>query len=116
MTKTDLIQKVKDVIAAPSCCAEAKAAAQSYLDALGTDGESAAAKALVAELDEDVCSIGDLIAFAESDHGKAIFGAEKAAAMAAAAKKAQADGAKYCICPACAAGGVLLDNRALLLS
>ena len=116
MTKTDLIQKVKDVIAAPSCCAEAKAAAQSYLDALGTDGEAAAAKALLAELDEDVCSIGDLIAFAESDKGKAIFGAEKAAGMAAAAKKAQADGVKYCICPACTAGGAILDNRDLLLS
>ena len=116
MTKNDLIQKVKDVIAASSCCAEAKAAAQSYLDSLGTDGEQAAAKALLAELDEDVCSIGDLVAFAESDHGKAIFGEEKAAAMAAAAKKAQADGAKYCICPACAAGGAILDNRNLLLS
>ena len=116
MTKTDLIQKVREVIAAPSCCAEAKAAAQTYLDALGTDGEPAAAKALAAELGEDVCSIGDLVAFAESDHGKAIFGAEKAAAMAVAAKKAQSAGAKYCICPACAAGGAILDNRDLLLS
>ena len=114
MTKTDLIQKVKDVIAAPSCCAEAKAAAQSYLDALGTAGEAAAAKALLAELDEDVCSIGDLIALVESDKGKAFFGAEKAAGMAVAAKKAQADGVKYCICPACTAGGAILDNKALL--
>ncbi len=116
MTKTELIGKVKDVIAAPSCCAEARAAAQSYLDALGTDGEAAAAKALVAELDEDVCSIGDLIAFAGSDKGKAIFGAEKAAGMVAAAMKAQVDGVKYCICPACTAGGAILDNRSLLLS
>ena len=116
MTKTELIGKVKDVIAAPSCCAQAKAAAQSYLDAIGTVGEAAAAKALVAELDEDVCSIGDLIAFAGSDKGKAIFGAEKAAGMVAAAKKAQADGVKYCICPACTAGGAILDNRTLLLS
>ncbi len=116
MTKTDLIQKVKDVIAAPSCCAEAKAAAKSYLDAIGTDGEAAAAQALIAELEEDVCSIDDLIGFVESDGGKAFFGAEKAAGMAAAAKKAQADGVKYCICPACTAGGAILDNRDVILS
>ena len=116
MTKTELIGKVKDVIAVPSCCAEAKAAAQSYINALGTDGEAEAAKALIAELEGDVTPIGGLIAFAESDKGKAIFGAEKAAGMAAAAKKAQADGAKYCICPACTAGGAILDNRGLLLS
>ena len=39
MTKTELIEKVKEVIAAPSCCAEAKAACQAYLDAVGTDGD-----------------------------------------------------------------------------
>ena len=63
-----------------------------------------------------MCSIGDLIALVESDKGKAFFGAEKAAGMAVAAKKAQADGVKYCICPACTAGGAILDNRDLLLS
>ncbi len=116
MTKTDLIQKVKDVTAAPSCCAELRAVSQAYLDALGTAGEAAAAKALVAELEEDVCSVDDLIGFAESIGGKKFFGPEKAAGMAAAAKKAKADGAVHCICPACTAGGVILDNRQLLLS
>ena len=42
MTKAELIEKVKEVIAAPSCCPDAKAACQAYLDAVGTDGEKAA--------------------------------------------------------------------------
>ena len=115
MTKTDLIQIVKELIAAPSCCAEAKAAAQAYLDAVGAPGEAATAKALLAELEEDVSSIDGLIGFAESERGKSFFGAEKAAGLAAAAKKAKADGTKYCICPACTAGGAILDNRDVLL-
>ncbi len=114
MTKTELTQKVNDVIAAPSCCPELKAVAQAYLAALGTAGEADAAKALLAELEEDVSSIDGLIGFAESERGKSFFGAEKAAGLAAAAKKAKADGTKYCICPACTAGGAILDNKALL--
>ena len=31
------IQKVKELMSASSCCAEAKQAAQNWLDALGTD-------------------------------------------------------------------------------
>ncbi len=116
MTKTDLIQNVKELIAAPSCCDAAKTVAQAYLDAVGAPGEAAAAKALLAELEEDVCSIDDLMGFAGSERGKSFFGAEKAAGLVAAAKKAKADGAKYCICPACTAGGAILDNRDVLLS
>ena len=66
------------------------------------------------EAGQDVSSIDGLIGFAESERGKSFFGAEKAAGLAAAAKKAKADGTKYCICPACTAGGAILDNKALL--
>ena len=38
----------------------------------------------------------------------------KAAGMAEAAKKSKADGGKYCICPACQAGGAIYDNREAL--
>ena len=34
--------------------------------------------------------------------------------MAEAAKKAKADGGKYCICPACQAGGAIYENREAL--
>ena len=31
------VEKVNDLISAPSCCPEAKAAGQAWLDAVGTD-------------------------------------------------------------------------------
>lgn len=112
MTKAEIIEKVKEVIAAPSCCPEAKAACQAYLDAVGTEGEKAAEKAMIAELKEDVTSIEGFIAFSASDTGKKIFGEAQAKAMNEAAVKAQAAGAKYCICAACTAGGAILDELA----
>lgn len=33
-------EKVNELLNAPSCCAEAKAAAQNWLDAVGTDKEA----------------------------------------------------------------------------
>ena len=90
MTKAELIEKVKEVIAAPSCCPDAKAACQAYLDAVGTDGEKAAQDAMIAELKEDVTSIEGFIAFSASDTGKKIFGETQAKAMNEAAVKAQA--------------------------
>ena len=45
MTQTQrdqLTQLVNQLLQAPSCCAEAKAAGQAWLDAAGTDGEPAA--------------------------------------------------------------------------
>ena len=49
-----IVEKVKEVLAAPSCCPELKDAAQKYLAALDTADEKAAGKILIAELEEDV--------------------------------------------------------------
>ena len=38
--KQTLVAKTHDLMNAPSCCAEAKAAAQRWLDALGTSSEA----------------------------------------------------------------------------
>ena len=70
--------KVKELIGAYSCCAEAKAAGQAWLDAAGTDQEAEKTKALIAELEEDIIPIDGLIAFAGSEGGAKVFGAEKA--------------------------------------
>ena len=43
-----MIEKVKAVIAAPSCCAELRAVAEEWLQAVGTDGEKEASAKLVA--------------------------------------------------------------------
>ena len=111
MTKEERIAKVRELIEAPSCCPEAKAAGQAYLDAVGTDSEAESAAALIAELEEDVCDIGGFIGFLSSEYGKQFFGEEAAAASLVRAKSAREAGVKYCLCPACTAGGAILDDR-----
>lgn len=105
----DVKATVQKMMAAPSCCPEAKAACEAYLAAYGTPKQAEAAKVLVAELKEDVCSIESFISLTASDMGKKIFG-EKAAAMHEAGEKAKAAGGRYCLCDACQAGGELLDH------
>ena len=74
MAKT-IRELTADLLAAPSACKEVKEAAQNYLDAAGKEGEAAAAKAYVAELEADIMSIDGLISFAGSDMGAKVFGA-----------------------------------------
>ena len=110
MTKNEVIEKVKDLIAAPSCNAELKAAAESYLKVQ----DKQTAEALVKGLEEGVCSIDELIGLCESEAGVKLFGAEKAAGMSKAAHEAKDKGEKFCICPACQAGHVIYENKELL--
>ncbi len=115
MERNEVLEKVKEVVSAPSCCAELKAAAQAYLDALGKPGEKAAAEALIAELEADVMTIDNVLAFFESKAGMEYFGSERAAGLAAHAREVKAAGGKYCDCPACAPGKIILDNRNAIL-
>jgi len=116
MEKRNLvIENVKAVIAAPSCCPELKEAAQHYLNVLNTAKEKEAGQKLVAELEEDVLPIDVVLGFASSPEGAKVFGEEKAAAFAKQAKKVKADGGKYCFCPACTAGKKILDLKKNLL-
>ncbi len=109
------MEKVKELMSVSSCCAEAKQAAQNWLDALGTDQEAAQTKALIAELEEDITTVDGLIAFAESEAGAKVFGAEMAKGLAAHGREIKAAGAKYCDCPACAASAAILEKKAELL-
>lgn len=110
MTKDEIIAKVKETIEAPSCCADLKKVGAAYLKAVGTADEAKAAEALKKELKADVNSIDAVIPFFGSEDAKKLFGAAQAEGMYKAAKEAKAKGVKYCICPACTAGGVLLDH------
>ena len=110
MTKSKIITKIKELIAAPSCNSALKSAAEEYLKAQ----DKKTADVLVKALEDNVCSIDELIGLCESDTGKNLFGAEKAAVMAKAAKDAKATGEKFCICPACQAGYKIYDNREIL--
>ena len=103
------------LIAAPSCSAEAKAAAEKWLAAVGTAEEAEATKAYIAELEADIMPVDGLIAFAGSEAGVSVFGAERAKNILAHAKEIKAAGAAYCDCPACAACKAILDKKAELL-
>lgn len=100
-----------DLLAAPSACKEIKEAAQNYLDVVGKEGEAEAAKAYVAELEADIMPIDGLIAFAESDMGAKVFGADGVKNVLIHAKERKEAGEKYCDCPACAACEALLNKK-----
>ena len=81
-----VVEKTKELMAAPSCCQEAKDAAQAWLDAVGTENEAEETKKYIAELEEDIMTLDGLIAFAESEMGAQVFGVEKAKEVAAHGK------------------------------
>ncbi len=107
MTKNEIIAKVNELIAAPSCNPELKAKAEAYLKAQN----KASADALVRALETYVNSADETIAFAESDMGKNFFGAEVAAKVAESAHAEKDRGGKYCACPACQAGAAIWENK-----
>lgn len=111
-----VVEKTKELIGSPTCCKEAKEAAQNWLDSLGTEGEAQAAQRYVAELEGDIMPVDQLIGFAESETGIQYFGAETAANLASHAKEIKAAGAKYCDCPACAAVEAILEKKDAILN
>ncbi len=116
MTKQELLEAAKKTAAAPSCYPGLKTLIEAWEKALGTPDEHAAATKMLEGLKECVGDIDGFIAFAGSPDGAKILGGEEAAKQAIeAAKSAKAKGTKYCICPACTNGGILLDHEADLL-
>ncbi len=107
--------KTKELMAAPSCSKEAKDAAQAWLNAVGTANEAEETKKYIAELEADITTIDGLIAFAGSDAGKSVFGADAAPKVVEQAKEAKAKGAVYCFCDACKAAEAILSKKAELL-
>lgn len=108
------IEKTRELIHSATCSSEAKAAAQAWLDAVGTDKEAEETKKYVEELEADIMPIDNLISFAQSEAGAGVFGAD-AANVAAHAKDIKAAGAKYCDCPACAAVEAILKKKDMIL-
>ena len=115
MTKEQLLEKLKSMMSAYSCCAPLKAATQNYLDAVDTADEQTAAKNLLAEIEKDITPIDGLVAFAHSARAVEIFGADRAKKFAAHADELKASGAKYCDCAACAPAVEILANKDVLL-
>ncbi|MBR3623608.1 MAG: heat-shock protein Hsp90 [Selenomonadaceae bacterium] len=115
MTKTDIIEKAKELINAPSCYAGLKNVANDWIKAVGTADEKDAAEKFIAELEADVQPIDEVIGLFSSDAGKKIVGEEAAANMVAHFKEVKAKGGKWCDCPACTPGRVILDNKSVIL-
>lgn len=92
MAKIAVLEKVKELLKAPSICPEMKKAAERYVAAVGTDREKEAGRALVAELKDDVQTIDEVSDFFASEDARKLFGAEQAAALSAQAAKVKAAG------------------------
>lgn len=108
-------EKTRELIASPTCCADARQAAEAWLAAVGTPDEAAQTQKYIAELEEDIVTVDGLISFASSEAGAKVFGAEKAREVAAHGREIKAAGAKYCDCPACAACEAILQKKDLML-
>lgn len=109
------VGKTHELMEAFSCSREAKEAAQSWLDAVGTDKEAEETRKYIEELEADIVTVDGLIGFAESDAGATVFGADKAKEVAAHGKEIKAAGAAYCDCPACAAVAAILEKKESML-
>ena len=110
-----VVEKTHELIDAPTCNSETKAAAKAWLDAVGTENEAAETKKYIDELEADIMPIDGLIGFAESDAGSQVFGSDQAKDVAAHAKEIKAAWAKFCDCPACAAVEAILNKKEDLL-
>ena len=115
MDKQAVIEKIKAMAAAPSCCAKLKEVSATYLDAVGTADEKIAAQNLIAEIEEDITPIDKLMVFAHSENAVQIFGAEGAKKFAAHADELKAGGAKYCDCLACTPAAEILQHKEIIL-
>lgn len=111
----DVVEKTKELIASPTCCKEARAAAEAFLDAVGTDREAAQTQKYIAELEADIVTAKGLLAFASSEAGAGVFGAQ-APEVARHAQELIDSGARYCDCPACAAVAAILEKKEEMLA
>ena len=115
MDKQTIIEKVKEIVSAPTCYEGLRKLGEDWLAAVGTDAEKNLSEKLIAALKEDVASIDGTIAFFHSDKARSIFGSEEAANLAKKAEEFKAAGNKICFCPACQAGETVLENASVLL-
>lgn len=110
-----VVEKTNELMLAQTCCQDLKAAAQKWLDAIGTDNEVAETKNYFVELEEDIMPIDQLIDFAGSEAGANYFGADLAQNIVNHAIEIKTAGAKYCDCPACSAVEAILEKKEFLL-
>ena len=109
-----IVEKIKAVISAPSCCKELKIIAQEYLDSDKSSKKPLITEKFLAELEADVQTIDEVLAFFSSEAGEKFFGLETANRLKAQAQKVKREGGKFWFIPACENGKIKLANRELL--
>lgn len=105
-----IIEKTDKMISFDFCCPDLKAAANVWLNSIGTDKEQQAISNYISELEECIMPVDGLIEFAESERCAKIFG-DKQKDEIAHAYRLKADGAKYCDCPVCKAALDILEKK-----
>ncbi len=109
MNKELVLEKTKELIAAPSCYGELKELANNWINAIGKADENEKFDKYIEYLKGSVSPIDACISFLESDMGKQIYG-DKSEETIKYAKDQKAKGEDTCICGACQAGKVILQN------
>ena len=110
-----IIEKTREMVSVDYCRTEARKAAEAWLASIGTDSEPQAIKNYLAELEEAVMPIDELIEFCKGEYAFFIFGNNQQEEIAHA-YKLKADGAEYCDCPACKAALAILEKKREILS
>ena len=111
-----VVEQTHRLMEAFSCSGEAKEAAQALAGLpLEPTGRRKRPESMYRSWRRILVTVDQLIAFAESDEGRQVFGAEAAPGVAAHGREIKAAGAKYCDCPACAAAAAILEKKDLLL-
>lgn len=115
MTKEILADSAREMIAAPMCHPDLKAAGSAWLYELGKDGEKVAAENLIEEIKQCLTTVDNLVAFAHSENAAKLFGEDGAKKFAAHADDLKANGVKYCDCAACTPALEILNNKEVIL-
>ncbi|MFR4142494.1 MAG: molecular chaperone Hsp90 [[Clostridium] leptum] len=96
--------KTQELLQSQTCCAEGKAAAKAWLEAIGTEQEAAETERYLNELKADIMPIDQLIGFAGSEAGIQYFGEAAAKGIVSHAEEIKVlNGARYCGWLQCAA-------------
>ncbi len=109
MNKELVIQKVKELMAAPSCYPKLKEIAGEWLDSIGNANEKEKFDTLIKGVEECKSSIDSCIMFLNSDMGKQIYG-DSCAAVLKDAEERKAKGEDTCVCAACQACKEILQH------
>jgi hypothetical protein len=98
------------------CYEGLEAAANEWLEAIGTEGERKASEKYVSLLEESVVDVDTVIHLFTSDKWIEKIGSEQAAEIANHAKEIKANGATWCDCPACTVAMEVLKYKEDLLA